>query len=144
MCDVYIYYFIPSNERNADLLSTRPATLEAIRGRGEPVMATQLVVDHTELDGDGFLVASAGNISHEIDNIAAQIASLETRAASRDNEASASADGIEQYMLSLESRELRNQARLLKTMRTELVAVELESKIDPQDSIQFGYGAATQ
>jgi hypothetical protein len=144
MSDVYLYYFIVSNDPDGDnLLSMRPATLEAIKGRGEPLMESQIVVDHTELDAEGFLVAAVGSDSHEIDDIAAQIWSLEVRAASRDSEAIASADGVEQYMLSLESRELRKQAAILRRQRSELVAAEVGSGTDARDFIHFGAGLAT-
>jgi len=143
MCDAYVYYFIAPNGPDGEkLLSVRPATLEAIKGRGEPVMESQIVVDHTELDGDGFLVAAVRNDSHEINDIAAQIWSLEVRAASRDNEALQSTDGIEKYMLSLESRELRKQARTLKSRRAEMTG-ELSSRKETKDFVQFEEGLAT-
>ena len=138
MCDVYIYYFKTSNGLNGKkILSKRPATLDAIKGRGEPVMESQIVVDHTELDADGFLLAAIGNDSNAIDDIAAQIWSLEVRAASRDNAALASADRIEQYMLSLESRELRKQARNLKSRRTEMKAGEPSYRTEATDFAQL-------
>jgi hypothetical protein len=138
MCDVYIYYFKTSNGPNGkNILSTRPATLDAIKGRGEPVMESQIVVDHTELDADGFLVAAIGNDSNATGDIAYQIWSLEVRAASRDNAALVSADRIEQYMLSLESRELRKQARELKSRRAELRTGELRCRTDSTDFVQF-------
>jgi hypothetical protein len=144
MCDVYIYYFNSSNgPRGKNVLSTRPATLEAIKGRGEPVMESQIVVDHTELDTDGFLAATIGSDSHAIGDIAAQIWSLEVRAASRDNEALISKNGIEQYMLGLESRELRKQAGVLKSRRTEITAGELSSCTDTTDFVQFEADLAT-
>ena len=88
MCDVYIYYFKTSNRPDGkNTLSRRPATLDAIKGRGKPVMESQIVVDHTELDADGFLVAAIGNHSNATDEIAFQIWSLEVRAASRDSAA---------------------------------------------------------
>jgi hypothetical protein len=138
MSDVYLYYFFTRNGANEDkMLSTRPATLESIKGRGEAVMESQIVVDHTELDAEGFLVATAGNDAYSINDIAAQIWSLEVRAASRDNEAKNSADGVEQYMLQLESRELRKQARILKNRRTEILAGELTYRSDIEDSLQL-------
>ena len=141
MCDVYVYHFRTSNGPNGKtILSTRPATLEAIKDRGDPVMETQIVVDHTELDGDGFLVVTFDNDSVAIEDITAQIRSLEVRAASRDNEALASADGIQQYMLSLESRELRNQARNLRKERAEIIARESGDRTDTANSVQFGAG----
>jgi hypothetical protein len=74
------------------------------------IMESQLVVDRSELDENGFLITGAVN------DLSFQIGSLERRAASRDGEASKLNDGDEgrdKYMLSLESRELRNQARKL-------------------------------
>ncbi len=123
MSDVYIYYFIASNDEQTAMVSARPATLEAIKTRGTPIMHTQLVVDHSQIDAEGFLLAAA-NDSCLFDNVAAEIRSLEARAASRDTEANASTDGIEQYMLRLESRELRKQARSLKSRRTESAPAE--------------------
>jgi hypothetical protein len=138
MCDVYIYYFKTSNGPGGkNILSTRPATLDAIKSRGEPVMESQIVVDHTELDADGLLVAAIGNDSNAIDHIAFQIRSLAARAASRDKAALASADGIERYMLSLESRELRKQARELKNRRTELRVGEPSYCTDSTDFVRF-------
>jgi hypothetical protein len=144
MCDVYIYYFKTSNGRGGkSILSTRPATLEAISCRGEPLMESQIVVDHTELDANGFLVTALGNDSNAVDDIAFQICSLEVRAASRDNAALASADGIERYMLSLESRELRKQARNLKSGRTEVRVGELTYRTNSTEHVRFEAGLAT-
>ena len=141
MCDVYVYHFRTSNGPNGKTtLSTRPATLEAIKDRGDPVMETQIVVDHTELDGDGFLVVTFDNDSVAIEDITAEIRSLEVRATSRDNEALASADGIQQYMLSLESRELRNQARNLRRERAEIIVRESGDRTDTANSVRFGAG----
>jgi hypothetical protein len=143
VCDVYIYYFVMSNHEDGDnMLSTRPAALETIKDRGgAAIMESQMVVDHTELDGDGFLGAAVGCDSHEINDTAAQISSLEVRAASRDNEAISSTDEIAKYMLSLESRELRKQARVLKSRRTEIVAGE-GFRTDASDFIHFGASLA--
>jgi hypothetical protein len=145
MCDVYIYYFRTSNGPDGkDLLSPRPATLEAIKGRGEPVLASQIVVDHTELDAEGFLIATVGHDPYTTNAIAAQIYSLELRAASRDTEALTSADGIEQYMLALESRELRKQARILMSRSTKFVAGEPSYRTDTNDFVQFEAGPAVE
>jgi hypothetical protein len=83
MCDAYVYYFVTSNSQDGDnMLSTRPATLETIKDRGgDPVMESQMVVDHTQLDVEGFLVAAVSCDSHEINDLAAQIWYLEVRAA---------------------------------------------------------------
>jgi hypothetical protein len=144
MTDVYIYYFM---ERDAptgrSTLSTRPATLKAIKGKGRPLMESQLVVDHTEVDDEGFFVAGIGNGSNAVNAIAAQIRSVELRAASRDSEAlklNEATEGKDKYMLSLESRELRGQARLLKTQRTNLQADEvLSDKGSSEVVLQFGW-----
>jgi hypothetical protein len=137
MSDVYIYHFItPSGPDGESRISTRPATLEAIKSRGTPVMDTQIVVDHSEIDADGFLMANAANNSAALNDFAAQIASLQARAASRDGEAIASADGAEQYMLGLESRELRKQARNLNLQRNELAADEARLRADSTEFSQ--------
>lgn len=114
MTDVYVYYFLRAGGKS---LSQRRATLEAIKERGEPVMESQLVVDHTEVDSNGFLMGGVDDPSHPMDDYWSQITSLERRAASRDSEAqdlSESTDGSRKYMLRLESRELRNQAQKLR------------------------------
>ena len=144
-CDAYVYYFLASNGPNGEkILSTRSATLEATGGRGEPVMESQLVIDDSELDEEGFLVTAVGNDSNEIDDISAQIWSLEVRAASRDNEAIDTTEGAEKYMLSLESRELRRQAQSLRIRRTEFAAGELNHRIDMKEFTQFAASAAPE
>jgi hypothetical protein len=116
MADVYLYYYMRRDGLNGEnIRSVRPATLAAIKSRGEPIMESQIVVDHTELDVDGFLSASASTDSFAMNDTAAEIWSLGIRAASRDSDANDSADDIEKYMLSLESRELRKQAQSLKS-----------------------------
>jgi hypothetical protein len=133
--DQYIYYFTVRDVATGESrLSSRPATLKAIAGQGEAVMESQLVVDHTELDDDGFFI---GGDSHAAGDIAAQIRSIELRAASRDSEAlkmNDSAEGKDKYMLTLESRELRVQARRLEIQRTDLPAEERTSRDDRSDS----------
>jgi hypothetical protein len=149
MTDVYIYYYMvrdaPSGERKR---SARPATLKAIKGKGRPLMESQLVVDHTELDDDGFLVASDGNDSYAVNDITAQIRSVELRAASRDSEAlklNETTEGKDKYMLNLESRELRGQAKLLKTQRTNLQADEELSRDNKSPEVmQFGWHPTTE
>lgn len=131
MSDVYIYHFItPAGEDGESRMSARPATLEAIKSRGTPLMDTQIVVDHSEVGPDGFLIAGAANDSAALNEFAAQIASLHARAASRDDEAIANTNDAEQYMLSLESRELRKQARHLHIERSELLASEARDRAD--------------
>ena len=86
-------------------------------------MESQLVVDQSELDADGFLLRFAIS-THAIDNLWSEIRSLGLRAESRDTEAlklNESTEGQRKYMLQLESRELRAQARKLKAERIELL-----------------------
>ena len=143
MSDVYIYHFItPTGPDGESRMSARPATLEAIKSRGTPIMDTQLVVDHSEVDGDGFLMATAANDSPALNDFAAQIASLHARAASRDDEAIINTNGADQYMLGLESRELRKQARNLNIERTELVASEARDRAEEAAFQQVGGFAA--
>jgi hypothetical protein len=57
MSAVEVYYFAGWDQMQGDnLLSKRPATLEAIRVRdGTPLPATMRIVDSSELDDNGFL-----------------------------------------------------------------------------------------
>jgi hypothetical protein len=123
--DVYVYYFRERDEVSGEnKLSARLATLETIRGKGEPVMESQMVVDDTELDADGFLDTAIGNALYGGNDLTAQIGSLELRAASRDNAAlklNEASDGKDKYMLHLESRELRGQAKRLKVQRDDFL-----------------------
>ena len=148
MTDVYVYYFLryggPAGEK---LLSKRRATLETIKGKGgEAVMESQIVVDHTEVDGNGFLIGGIGNSLHPMDELWAQIRSLERRANSRDSEAltlNESVEGQRIYSLHLESRELRIQAQKLKKQRADSMAGELGNRFDSQVFVQFGGGPTT-
>jgi hypothetical protein len=132
MGDAYVYYFMRSSElAGRRILSKRPATLEAIKGKGEAVMESQMVVDETEVDGNGFLIGGASHGAQPVDELWAQIRSLERRAKSRDSEAlmlSETTDGARKYMLSLESRELRDQIQKLKMHRTELLIEQLDEQ----------------
>jgi hypothetical protein len=136
MTDMYVYYFLRSHgpAGGKKSLSKRRATLATINSLGcEPVMESQIVVDHTEVDGNGFLTGGVDNESHPADESWAQIRSLERRAHSRDCEAlllNETTDGARIYMLSLESRELRSQARKLRNQRAELLPGELGDRID--------------
>jgi hypothetical protein len=139
--DVYVYYFMrcrgPAGE---NILSKRRATLETIKGKGEAVMESQIVVDHTEVDGNGFLIGGVGSQSHPMDELWAEIRSLERRANSRDSEAltlDESADGQRIYLLRLESRELRNLAQRLKKQRTDSMTGELGNSSDGQHFLPF-------
>jgi hypothetical protein len=122
MTDMYVYRFVgPQGSAGDDALSPRAATLEAIKDRGEPLMESQLVVDHSELDADGFLLRFMS--TNAIDNLWSEIRSLRLRAESRDTEAlelNESTEGQRKYMLRLESRVLRDQALRLKAQRIDL------------------------
>jgi hypothetical protein len=140
MTDMYVYYFVgPEGSDGKDALSTRAATIEAIKGRGEPLMESQIVVDDTELDADGFLLRS-GISTQAIDNLRSEIRSLGLRAESRDTEAltlNESTEGQLKYMLQLESRELRGQARRLKAQRIELLTEKFQRDAKTRDLAPF-------
>ena len=129
MADAYVYYFtILDRLSGKTVRSKRLATLDAIKGTGEPVMETQTTVDQTELDSDGFLVGRSVGGSDPGDELWGEIRSLILRATSRDREAlelDESTDGRLKYLLSVESRELRNQARQLQKERGDILAAEL-------------------
>ena len=142
MTDIYLYHFTwRDGVTGESRVSVRLATLEAIKGKGEPLMASQIVVDHTELDGDGFLRASIGNgYSSAANELTAQITSLELRAISRDSQAQSMNDGTEgrdKYMLSLESRELRREVRTLQGRRCDVIAGESDDSSGMQGFVQL-------
>jgi hypothetical protein len=118
MTDMYVYHFMRCRGSAGDeILSKRRATLETIKGKGEAVMESQIVVDHREVDDNGFVIGGISDGSRPIDELWTQIRSLELRAKSRDSDAlrlSEATEGAAKYMLRLESRELRNQAKRLK------------------------------
>lgn len=128
MADVYVYQFTESlGSADENSVSVRWATLETIKGRGEAIFESQIIVNHTEIDDDGFLVRF-GNAAREIDDLWAQIRSLKLRAQSRDLEAlllieDASAE--RKRILGRESQELRDQAQKLTTYRTDLISQKL-------------------
>jgi hypothetical protein len=140
MSDVYVYHFMRRGPAGENILSRRWATLETINGKGEAVMESQIVVDHTEVDGNGYLIGRSGNESHPADEQWAQIRSLERRANSRDSEAltlNESSEGAHIYLLRLESRELRKQAQRLRKQRADAMAGELGNRIDSQVFVPF-------
>jgi hypothetical protein len=141
MTDVYVYFMRCREQADENILSTRRATLETIKGKGEAVMESQIVVDHTEVDGNGFLIGGVGNESLPMDELWAQIRSLERRANSRDSETltlNESGEGQRIYLLRLESRELRNQAQRLKKQRADSMGGALGIRNDAQDFAPFG------
>jgi hypothetical protein len=120
MADVYVYRFIGedgSTEANGQ--SRRRATLETIKAIGDPIMESQIVVDDAELDSSGFFWGSVANDADPTENARNEIKSLHLRAAARDSEGRIladddAADAARKYMLQLESRELRKQAKKLQ------------------------------
>jgi hypothetical protein len=124
MTDRYVYYFTTLDRQTGEnIRSECRATLRAIEGKGEPLMESQIVVDHTELDHNEFLLGIAGENSDRTSDLMHEIRSLELRADSRDSGAltlDAGTEAENKYMLSLESRELRKQARELRQQRTDL------------------------
>jgi hypothetical protein len=128
MADVYVYHFIPFRVVGLPRVpSTRLATLSVINGIGEPIMESQAVVDSSELDSEGFLTPAADFCTSEISALTAKIRSLELRAASRDHLAQSTRSDLSDkdvYMLTLESRHLRAEARQLAIHRANLLAEE--------------------
>src|ERR1700680_4526393 len=146
MSDVYVYRFMRRGPTGENILSKRRATLETIKGKGEAVMESQIVVDHTEVDGNGFLFDGVGDESHPMVELWAQIRSLERRANSRDSEAltlNENVEGQRIYSLHLESRELRNQAQRLKKQRADSMACELANRSGAPDFVPFGGSQTT-
>src|ERR1700687_6401999 len=146
MSDVYVYRFMRRGPGGENILSRRWATRETINGRGEAVMESQIVVDHTEVDGNGYLIGGIDSESHPMDELWPQIRSLERRANSRDSEAltlNESGEGARIYLLRLESRELRKQAQGLRKHRADSMAGELGNRFDSQVFVQFGGGPTT-
>jgi hypothetical protein len=63
--DVYVYYFMRSRGPAGEMSrSKRRATLETIKNMGTPVMESQIVVDYTEVDENGFLIGGVGDELH--------------------------------------------------------------------------------
>jgi hypothetical protein len=122
--DAYVYRFKGLNgivEEGPD--DNRRATLDALKGRGDPVMESQTIVDHSELDDEGYFASNSGNESQSVDNVTAEIKSLGIRSKSRDFEARdllEKDDGQRKYMLQLESRELVKQAKRLSNQLEEM------------------------
>jgi hypothetical protein len=119
MADVYVYRFIGGDSSTEANGHTRGrATLETIKAIGAPIMESQIVVDDAELDSSGFLWGSVANDADPTEDAWNEIKSLRLRAAARDSEARNLADGAadaaHKYMLQLESRELRRQAKKLE------------------------------
>ena len=147
MTDVSVYHFTRHRGPGGkELLSKRRATLEAIKGRGEAVMQSRLIVDHTEVDGNGFLIGGASGESHSVEELWPQIRSLELRAKSRDGEALKITEGTagdRKQMLQRESRELRNRARILKNRIDRIKAHNLRDQAHALGSKGYWPGSQT-
>ena len=135
MTDVSVYYFVRhGGPGGKELLSERRATLETIKDRGKAVMQSQRVVDHTEVDGNGFLIGGAGDESHP--ELWSQIRSLEARAKSRDRDALKIIEGADsgrRQVLQGESLALRNQVRILKIRADRMRSDKLRNQIRSAD-----------
>ena len=139
MTDMYVYYFMsPRGPAGVETLSKRRATLDAIKGKGEAAMESQLVVDHREVDDSGFVID--GTTSHPTDERWSQITSLELRANSRDTDARGLdelSQGASKYMLQLESRELRHQAKKLQDQLAAAITNECEDWSGVQNFVEL-------
>src|ERR1700686_4201453 len=125
MSDVYVYYFMRRGPAGENILSKRRATLETIKGKGEAVMESQIVVDHTEVDGNGFLIDGIDNETYPMDELPAEIRSLDPRANSRDIEAltlNESGEGSPIYLLRVKIRELLYLAQRLLNERVDSIS----------------------
>lgn len=118
MADAYVYCFTGwDGSRHVSTRSLRRATLETIKQIGDPIMESQIIVDEAELDTNGFFHGDVANDAEPVEGVKSEINSLNLRAASRDSEASnldEAESGAHKYMLQLESRELRKQAKRLQ------------------------------
>lgn len=133
MTDVYVYYFLQTGSNGVEVISNRRATLETITRLGEAVMESQIVVDHTEVDDNGYVRDHEADESHPAELLSSQITSLERRAQSRDNEAillNDVSDAKGKYLLALESRELRKQASRLRTRRLDSATAGVTGRSD--------------
>jgi hypothetical protein len=141
LTDAYIYYFMVRDGVTGEIaLSQRRATLAAIKRIGEPVMESQIVADITEIDPDGFAIGDASDGSPPTGDVTSEIRSLQLRADSRDSKAltlNDTTDGEDKYMLQLESRELRSQARKLHNARGASTAVAACSASGTVDFAEF-------
>lgn len=135
MPDAYVYRFKGLNGTNGEGPNdNRRATLDTLKGRGDPVMESQTIVDQSELDPDGFFASTSDDESQSVDNVMAEIKSLGLRSKSRDFEARdlvENSDGQRKYMLQLESRELVKQAKRLSSQLEKMATHMLGSENTP-------------
>jgi hypothetical protein len=119
MPDAFVYQFlIPDRSTGRLVSSKRRATLEAIKGKGEPILESEMAVDDSEVDAMGFLVRSVGD-GDPTDELWGEIRSLRLRADSREREAKRLADGSakeRKLILCAEIQELRDRADRLQQL----------------------------
>jgi hypothetical protein len=119
MPDAFVYQFLISDRSTGRLVSSkRRATLEAIKGKGEPILESEMAVDDSEVDAMGFLVRSVGD-GDPTDELWGEIRSLRLRADSREREAKRLADGSaneRKLILCAEIQELRDRADRLQQL----------------------------
>jgi hypothetical protein len=124
--DAYVYRFKGLNGINGETPGdNRRATLATLEGKGDAVMESQTIVDHSELDSDGFFASNSDDETQSVANVTAEIKSLGLRSQSRTSEARdlvETSDGQRKYMLQLESRELVKQAKRLTSQLDEMAA----------------------
>lgn len=120
MPDAFVYYFLIRDRSTGKLVSSkRRATLEAIKGLGEPLLESQMAVDDSEVDAMGFLATRSVDGSDPTGELWGEIRSLKLRAESREREAEQLIDGVQReriLILCAESRELRNRANRLQDL----------------------------
>ena len=120
MPDAFVYYFLVRDRATGKLAgSKRRATLEAIKGKGEPLLESEMAVDASEVDAAGFLVSRSVGGADASDELWGEIRSLRLRADSREREAkqlSDRSDRERRLILCAESRELRGRAERLQRL----------------------------
>lgn len=129
MPDALVYYFLIRDRASGRLVSSkRRATLDAIRSRGEPLLESEMTVDNSEVDADGFLIGRSVGRGDPIDELWGEIRSLRLRARAREREAkqlSDPSDRERKLILGAESRELRSRAdRLQRLVQTSGRAID--------------------
>jgi hypothetical protein len=131
MPDAFVYYFLIRDRSTGRFVSSkRRATLEAIKGKGEPLLESAMAVDDSEVDARGFLVGRSLGSSDPADELWGEIRSLRLRADAREREAAQlndSSDRERKLVLRAESRELRNRSDRLR----QLIQKQSERTSDP-------------
>jgi hypothetical protein len=142
MPDAFVYYFLIRDRSTGRLVSSkRRATLEAIKGKGEPLLESAMAVDDSEVDSKGFLVGRAQGSAEPTDELWGEIRSLRLRAGAREREAAQlndSSDRERKLILRAESQELRTRAdRLQQLARASGQALYLAAPANEAAKSQF-------